>query len=664
MTRLDFLKICAAAASTAPERIGRDGDQVSIKNSTGVEWIANSRPQGWNFGSFMLAGDRIDKPLDQGAFLIRNLFTAEERWLSASSVERLGPDRAELRGASNVSSSTLTFSIQVRLDPDSRAAFINFRWSIDKDLTGWEVCLPCWGAGEHEWRATMYPFAGNSPELRRDRLSYVGVPAALMFRDDLSLVTLFGIDPALDYLNPATWTGTTGFHFRDLSIPPQFRVCGGKISAGTEYYFPIQLLFDRSGDPARAISALVKNWIRLNRYEVQRLEVRSPDAALDLYVEGRRRSPMWNPGKGYQIEDTWKAVYVAEIPISAYFDYFVWEATRERMWHDRAFESADFLLRAQHINRDDPHHGVIETNYELDTGRFTSADHTPIIGYRVDVNAYAARYLLLLWDRVKRREGVDRTEWRNAAVRMAEWVLRQQNPDGGLPQHVNYGTGRKSISVVSGRALVAMPVIHRLTGRDEFRRLADDLEHFLRQHVESRYWFTGQHVDLWPGDFEADSVWCAVEYWLDKYERTKDSEALRRAEADGWFAFLMWCPKQLSWVRNPTQTCHAEQEHYLQYSNYCYNNRKIESLFRLGQLTGNRLFTELGRRVTSCAIWAQETTGPYQGAQYERTSDPWLSVSKEVNSKGELYMSELALDANLQWLEMGLARPKRAGASS
>ena len=104
MTRLDFLKICAAAASTAPERIGRDGDQVSIKNSTGVEWIANSRPQGWNFGSFMLAGDRIDKPLDQGAFLIRNLFTAEERWLSASSVERLGPDRAELRGASNVSS--------------------------------------------------------------------------------------------------------------------------------------------------------------------------------------------------------------------------------------------------------------------------------------------------------------------------------------------------------------------------------------------------------------------------------------------------------------------------------------------------------------------------------------------------------------------------------
>src|SRR6516165_1605164 len=171
------------------------------------------------------------------------------------------------------------------------------------------------------------------------------------------------------------------------------------------------------------------------------------------------------------------------------------------MWHDRAFESADFLLRAQHLNRDDPHYGVIETNYELDTGRFTSTDHTPIIGYRVDMNAYAARYLLLLWDRVKRREGVDRTEWRDAAVRMAEWVLRQQNPDGGLPQHVNYRTGRKSISVISGRALVAMPVIYRLTGRDEFRHLGDDLEHFLRQYVESRYWFTGQHVDLWPGDF-------------------------------------------------------------------------------------------------------------------------------------------------------------------
>jgi len=278
----------------------------------------------------------------------------------------------------------------------------------------------------------------------------------------------------------------------------------------------------------------------------------------------------------------------------------------------------------------------------------------------VDMNAYAARYLLMLWRRVREREGIDRAEWRQAAVRIADWLLKQQNPDGGLPQYVDYRTGRKGISVVSGRALLALPVIYLTTGQEKYRKLADDLGRFLRERVEANYWFTGQHPDLWPKDYESDSVWCAVEYWLDKYERTKDQQLLRRAEGDALFAFLMWCPKQLSWVKNPTQTCHAEQEHYLQYSNYCYNNRKIECLFRLGKLTGDRLFSALGERVMQSGFWAQQTAASYRGSQYERMADPWLAVSTDVNSTGELYFSELALDASLQLLEMGKARAKTA----
>src|SRR5450755_1588977 len=165
------------------------------------------------------------------------------------------------------------------------------------------------------------------------------------------------------------------------------------------------------------------------------------------------------------------------------------------------------------------------------------------------MNAYAARYLLMLWQRVREREAIDRSEWRQAAIRIADWLLKQQNPDGCLPQYVDYRTGRKSISVVSGRALLAMPVIYRITKQEKYRRLADDLERFLRERVEAGYWFVGQHPDLWPKDYESDSVWCAVEYWLDKYERTKDERLLRRAEGDALFAFLMWCPKQLSWVK-------------------------------------------------------------------------------------------------------------------
>ena len=42
--------------------------------------------------------------------------------------------------------------------------------------------------------------------------------------------------------------------------------------------------------------------------------------------------------------------------------------------------------------------------------------------------------MLQLWQRVKEKEGIDRKDWYQCAVRMADWVMKQQNPDGGLPQ--------------------------------------------------------------------------------------------------------------------------------------------------------------------------------------------------------------------------------------
>ena len=38
-------------------------------------------------------------------------------------------------------------------------------------------------------------------------------------------------------------------------------------------------------------------------------------------------------------------------------------------------------------------------------------------------------------------------------LRLADWVMKQQNPDGGLPQVVDDDPAKKSISVVSGRSL-------------------------------------------------------------------------------------------------------------------------------------------------------------------------------------------------------------------
>ena len=40
----------------------------------------------------------------------------------------------------------------------------------------------------------------------------------------------------------------------------------------------------------------------------------------------------------------------------------------------------------------------------------------------------------------------------------------------------------------------------------------------------------------------------------------------RVSKADANLGFLMLCPKQLSWVTNPTQLAFTEQTNYLQYS--------------------------------------------------------------------------------------------------
>ncbi|MBI4583198.1 MAG: hypothetical protein HY717_04165 [Planctomycetes bacterium] len=80
------------------------------------------------------------------------------------------------------------------------------RRSADRDVGGYEICLAWDEAGEEEWRCTLYPFAGSAMVLDRDPLTFCGVPAAILFRPDLSLVTLFGIDPSTDYLNPTPST--------------------------------------------------------------------------------------------------------------------------------------------------------------------------------------------------------------------------------------------------------------------------------------------------------------------------------------------------------------------------------------------------------------------------------------------------------------------------
>jgi hypothetical protein len=72
------------------------------------------------------------------------------------------------------------------------------------------------------------------------------------------------------------------------------------------------------------------------------------------------------------------------------------------------------------------------------------------------------------------------------------------------------------------------------------------------------------------------------------------------------------------------------------------------------------LFGELRDRLIQSGFWAQPSSGDWLGGMNERMSDPWQARGNDFNSTGQVYTGELATDAALQLLELGLAKQKPA----
>ena len=78
---------------------------------------------------------------------------------------------------------------------------------------------------------------------------------------------------------------------------------------------------------------------------------------------------------------------------------------------------------------------------------------------------------------------------------------------------------------------------------------------------------------------------------------------------------------------------------------------------RLAKLTGQPLFGELRDRMIQSGFWAQPASGDWIGGINERMCDPWKALSSDFDSTAQVYTGELATDAALQLLELGLAKP-------
>jgi hypothetical protein len=660
---------------------------ITVQNNVGVKVAPREAAGKYALGSVSLDGQIVETPLETGVLAFRNAETGQLVWLPASRAEQVSASKVLFSGSDTVDGATIQFKLTVEAPADLKAVKFTYDFSSDRDLPGWQAVLAYHSDFTHRWKCHIYPYAEDSRYVQRDPLSYMGIPSVLLYRDDRSLGVFWGLDMNWDYLDPTNWTKDIGLYFIDGVVAPQFRVGGASLKANFQYEAPMQLVMTANPDPDGMITELMRNWIRLNRYWPEPLQVRSNDQALNYFIEGRKKTSLWNPGKGYRLEygDVHTSfIYIGEQGLNAYFDYLIYELTGDPLWRTRAFEQMDFIAKGQNTNPDDPNYGVVQTAYNLSQESpgglgFNSLDRGTNPGYKPDLNAHLPRYMLLTWKRVKDHEGTDRQDWYKTAKLAMDWVMRQQNVDGGLaqkielrrydtlpdhdwmdtgyPDRVKTKVGEKSPSAASGRALPATWSIYKLTSDPKYRRFMDSLEQYTLDHVQNQYYYTGHHPDLPPIDFEEASIWGIAEYWLNRYDETHDRKYVDHAVADAYLALTWWCPKQLSWVKNPTLGGSAEQQHFLQYSVYSYQDRKPETIQRLYQATGDPLWGALAQRVFQNIYFTEITEGDFVGATHERIADPWLARKDdpgpaEFNSMGTIYMAEQSLDAFLQVVEM------------
>jgi hypothetical protein len=650
------------ATETASRENAKPNTVVELKNSAGVRYVIKD-----NTTQILFHGKPVETANDC-VFFLEKMQDRSRILLPVQKVEQPDERTAIITGSQVVGGVNFSYSYKVVLDAVSPMIQIAPAWETDKDLNGYEVVFQYHrNKFLHDWRMQHYPFAGNSESCYVTPVRYCGVPGMLLYKPDLSTVLLYTIDSRSDYCNPTTWTGTTRFGFVNQKTAPAFAVCKGQIKAKTKYEFPLQIYLDDSGKFATAVPNIVKAWMKTVDYKVEPLFVRTPQEAFDLTVDGRLNASFWMEGKGYEHLKGSPFIYIGNNPYIAYFEYLLYKKTGDKIWRDRAFQQIDFTLKGQLPG------GAIHTCYNIKNrgragkkGEFVSWCHGHN-GYKVDINAWAARYILETWKAVKEHENIDKKEWYDAAIRSLDWILRQQNKDGGFPQCVDMDAGgnetKKSQSVVCGRLMVALPKVAKITGKNIYFEKALEAEKFMREKIENRFWYTGAHPDLPPEDFEQDSIYSVVEYWLDKYDRTGEKDALDHAVANAYYCLLYWCPKQLSWVTKPTQCAHSEQQNYNQYSVYNYCNRKIQCLDRLRKATNDPLFGQLGNRVMQLSFATQITKGKYRGSVHEAIADPWLERGANYDftidgkrGRNSPYTSELVADMMIQLMELGLTK--------
>jgi hypothetical protein len=586
---------------------------VVLDAGAGLTWRIVSVPGGaaapqYALGQPMLRGEPLDNlVVDNGIAFWRRMSDAlVVPVLGTSIVVDASGAAATLSGSAVLPSggpgdnaTDTAVSVRIALDGAYSAASISVSFSSEAGLAAnsWQLCVK-WahdGSSADVWRAQGYPLAANASHVDGARLEYVGWPGFLLFRPNASVVAWFGVSSLEDFSNPNTWTGATSFTFSSdggYLVAPQYWLGAAGLAPGQVCELTLRLLASSAGggvgDTLAAVRELVPQLMRIDGYAVEPMPpIRSAADMLACFVNARRVTPMWRStpnGSAYQLQDIASFIYLGTTPESAFFEYNLFLSSGDYVWRNRSFAQMAFWLQGQLLDTASRHYGAVNTVYELPAGPYDSTDRGNNVGFKLDLNGHMSRYALLLVEAVRAHEpDVDVSAWLTAATLSAQWIWRMGAaqaggasgaPAGsaGFPQMIASRDDAPTPSVVSGRLLNALPVFARVIGDTaayNFSALFAAARAWHVDNIERTLFYTAQHPDLPWDDQEQDSVWEVAEMWLDVSDDSASSpaqkaEALSRAVGNVMLAFLMLCPKQLTWVTHPTQMAADEQQMYSQ----------------------------------------------------------------------------------------------------
>ena len=253
-------------------------------------------------------------------------------------------------------------------------------------------------------------------------------------------------------------------------------------------------------------------------------------------------------------------------PQLAYQFYLRYLANLDEAWlRERAFNMAGFFCEAQRPS------GAVPTLYwPARKKRWTYNSFIQESGflYATCQIAMGAYNLHRLAEAVERNEGGQRAEWKAAAIRAVDFLVKMQRQDGFLGRSYS-DSGRYDDVAAPNWPLIALDYFHAVTGDPKYAQSRNALEQWtIERFARPNLWFgwstDGGNLDMEPACFNVDALdtLTFVTYCVYRYQRTGDPNYVQLAEDVFAYAWCCSIPIQYEGYQHVTKGLTFEQLSY------------------------------------------------------------------------------------------------------